>query len=232
MRTRLYRIFISSTYEDLKRERSAIIRALLKAECIPSGMEHFPASDKPPWDVIQRAIELSDYYVVVIGSRYGSLSGDQISYTEREHDYAVGAKIPVLAFIKESAPPSGEEVEEPLSLARFREKVRARQCNFWKTTPDLLVGILTTLAHSFKDQPRPGWIRGRLPPLPTPEPERSWGERTVAAGHPSNSIREVSDQPQVVYRDADVENAVDDLLNAKRWADVAAGSYEQQISGD
>ena len=41
---RKYQVFISSTYEDLKTERQAAISCLLDMNCIPVGMEQFPAS--------------------------------------------------------------------------------------------------------------------------------------------------------------------------------------------
>ena len=49
-------------------------------------------------------MDCSDYYVLIIGKRYGSLIEDGefagISYTHREFEYALSKGIPVLAFIK------------------------------------------------------------------------------------------------------------------------------------
>lgn len=41
-----YQVFISSTFEDLKEERKAIIETLLNAKYIPAGMEMFLASNE------------------------------------------------------------------------------------------------------------------------------------------------------------------------------------------
>lgn len=41
-----YQVFVSSTYEDLRIERQEVMHALLELDCIPSGMELFPAADK------------------------------------------------------------------------------------------------------------------------------------------------------------------------------------------
>lgn len=38
-----YQVFVSSTYEDLREERGAVMQALLGLDCIPTGMESFPA---------------------------------------------------------------------------------------------------------------------------------------------------------------------------------------------
>jgi hypothetical protein len=63
-------------------------------------MELFPASDDAQWELIKRVIEESDYYVVIVSGRYGSLGPEGISYTEMEYDYAVAKGIPVLGFVR------------------------------------------------------------------------------------------------------------------------------------
>lgn len=48
-----YQIFVSSTYADLKEERRRVIQALMEMDCIPSGMELFPAADEEQWEFIK-----------------------------------------------------------------------------------------------------------------------------------------------------------------------------------
>ena len=67
-----YQIFISSTYEDLKTERQKIQDAILSMYHFPIGMEMFSAGDEDQWKIIQETIDSSDYYVLIIGHRYGS----------------------------------------------------------------------------------------------------------------------------------------------------------------
>lgn len=79
-----YQIFISSTYEDLKKERQKVIETILKLNHFPIGMEMFNAESQEQWKVIERTIKSSDYYVLIIKKRYGSISKtDKISYTEK-----------------------------------------------------------------------------------------------------------------------------------------------------
>ena len=40
-----YQVFVSSTYQDLQKERQEVMQALLELDCIPVGMELFPAAD-------------------------------------------------------------------------------------------------------------------------------------------------------------------------------------------
>ena len=94
-----YQVFISSTYNDLKKARQYVLQGILNLDHIPNGMELFPASDDSSWDFIKKVIDNCDYYILIIGDKYGSTSDDGISFTEREYNYAVDKKLPVIAFI-------------------------------------------------------------------------------------------------------------------------------------
>ena len=66
---RFFQVFVSSTFEDLKDERSQVSNALAKAGYVAAGMELFPASDQQQLEYIKRIIDRSDYYVVIVGGR-------------------------------------------------------------------------------------------------------------------------------------------------------------------
>ena len=91
-----YQIFISSTFRDLIAERQAVLKAVLELNHMPAGMELFPAADDSAWQLIQDVIDGSDYYVLIVGGRYGSLDKEGLGYTEKEYDYAVAMKKPVI----------------------------------------------------------------------------------------------------------------------------------------
>lgn len=95
-----YQIFISSTYEDLKEERQKVTQAILKLYHFPIGMEMFHADNEKQWIQIKNTIDMSDYYVLIIGRCCGTLiEKEKISYTEKEYNYALMKGIPILAFI-------------------------------------------------------------------------------------------------------------------------------------
>ena len=94
-----YQVFVSSTYEDLKEERQEVIHALLELECIPSGMELFPATNEDQWSLIKKVIDECDYYLLIYGGRYGSIGPNGYSYTEMEYRYALEIEKPIIAFI-------------------------------------------------------------------------------------------------------------------------------------
>jgi uncharacterized protein DUF4062 len=99
-----YQVFISSTFKDLVEERQDAIRTVLDLGHIPSGMEIFPAADVEQFEYIKKVIDECDYYVLIIGGRYGSMDAAGVSFTEKEYDYAVGQKKTVLAFVHGTRP--------------------------------------------------------------------------------------------------------------------------------
>src|SRR5207244_2864020 len=70
----------SSTYDDLRAEREQVLRAVLEMGHIPVGMEMFSAADEEQWKIIARHIDESDYYIVIVAHRYGSITPEGISY--------------------------------------------------------------------------------------------------------------------------------------------------------
>jgi hypothetical protein len=54
-------------------ERERVINEVTRVGYIAVGMEQFPAIDEEQLDYIRRIIDESDYYVVIIRGKYGSL---------------------------------------------------------------------------------------------------------------------------------------------------------------
>jgi hypothetical protein len=160
-----YQIFVSSTFTDLQDERQAVMQALLNFNHFPAGMELFPASDEDQWALIKGIIDDSDYYIIVIAARYGSVSADGISYTEREFDYAASRDIPILAFLHENPadlPAKNSDLNDELrlKLEGLRLKVQEkRHVKFWRTASDLQTKVTQAVAAETKRNPRIGWIR-------------------------------------------------------------------------
>lgn len=161
-----YQVFISSTYSDLKEERRKILDILLMADCIPSGMEAFVATDNEQFEVIKKVIDLCDYYVLIIGKRYGSVNSlTRISYTEMEYDYAKSKEIPVLVFaIDENVELPEYKTESDQSklalLKLFRNKaMENRLVSIWKSVDELTGALAISIMRAQKEILRPGWQR-------------------------------------------------------------------------
>ena len=161
-----YQVFISSTYSDLIAERAAATQCLLDNDCIPVGMEQFPASDMSQMDYIRRMLDDCDYYILILGARYGSLDQDGIGFTEKEYDYAISKGIPVMGFVfdnPENLPAKNCETTNDLQnkFNEFRRKVCAnRLVKFHSDLGTLKANIATSINRCIRDFPAVGWVRG------------------------------------------------------------------------
>ena len=162
-----YQIFISSTYQDLQDERQEVLKSILKLRHIPVGMEHFVATNKEQFTYIKKLLDETDYYVVIVGNRYGSQTEDGVSYTEKEFDYAVSLGIPVIACIHSdpnSLPVNKSDIEPEAKqkLQEFRNKImNHRMVSYftWDNPSALSNEIVVALVNTINDNPRPGWER-------------------------------------------------------------------------
>lgn len=167
-----YQVFVSSTYTDLLPERQEIMQALLELDCIPAGMELFPASNEDQRSLIKGVIDECDYYVVVIGGRYGSIGPEGLSYTEMEYRYAVETNKPVIAFLHKDPESISKKFSEKsedgvAKLGQFRKLAEERMCKYWTSAQELGSVVSRSLIALQKKNPGIGWVRGNL--IPTKE---------------------------------------------------------------
>jgi hypothetical protein len=164
-----YQVFISSTYSDLKEERSKVMQTVMSLDCIPSGMELFAAIDVEQLEFIKKIIDDCDYYILIIGGKYGSMTEDGISYTEQEYNYAVSKGIPVLAFLHDDVNQlTGDKIDFDSSkrekLEAFRDNVKTgRLVQFWNNADQLNWKVSVSLTQTIKTYPGVGWVRGNTP---------------------------------------------------------------------
>lgn len=164
MKTKKYQVFLSSTYSDLVDEREGIIKAILELYHIPIGMEMFSAEDEDQWEIIRRTIEVSDYYILVLGLRYGSKTSSGISFTQKEYEYALARKIPILAFVMNDTVslPKGKRDDNLSDINNFREMVltNSKMAQFWETKDQLIKNVSVSFMKQIMQKPAIGWIRG------------------------------------------------------------------------
>jgi hypothetical protein len=165
-----YQVFISSTFTDLKDEHQAVLKAILEIDQMPAGMELFPAADETAWQLIRDVINASDYYVVIIGGRYGSVDEAGIGYTEREYEYAIQSRKPVIPLLHENPdtlPRDRTETDNAVwkKLQAFRTRVESRHtCVYWRSAEDLKAKVIVGLTSAMKRHPAVGWVRADLVP--------------------------------------------------------------------
>lgn len=166
---KIYKIFISSTYKDLIEHRQKVIDAILKMQHLPVGMEMFNASSDDQWRIITDTIDDCDYYVLILGKRYGSIMDKGpdkgMSYTEREFRYAMEHGVPYMGFLvsddaKIEVANMESDPEKLGSLNELRKLVESHgTVNYWKNADELAGQVRSSLESEIKRHPRNGWIR-------------------------------------------------------------------------
>jgi hypothetical protein len=164
-----YQVFVSSTYRDLQDERQEVMQALLELDCIPVGMELFPATDDDQWTLIKRLIDDCDYYILIIGGRYGSTNNEGISYTQMEYEYALKKEIPIISFLHKnpnniSAGKTEDDKALRIKLDKFKELVQQKMCKYYESPIELGSIVSRSLVRLTKDKPQPGWVKATYLP--------------------------------------------------------------------
>jgi hypothetical protein len=191
-----YQVFVSSTYEDLQDERRSVISVLISMNCFPAAMEFFQASDEDQWSLIKRVIDECDYYIVIVGGRYGAIDEKTgLSFTEKEYDYAIAQDKPVIGFFHGDPDkiPQGKAEKIDTSkpkLEAFRAKVRRKMCKAWTSPAELGLAVSLSMPQLMRLRPSPGWISGNDAADPARENDlRQKIERLEA------SLKEANTQP-------------------------------------
>ena len=162
-----YQVFVSSTYQDLQEERQEVMHALLELDCMPAGMELFPAANDDQWSLIQKVIDDCDYYILILGGRYGSIGKEKISYTEMEYKYAIEKNKPVISFLHKlpgdiPSNKSESSTEGKIKLEEFREVVQQKMCKYWTNPSELGSVVSRSLVRLIKTNPAVGWVKADI----------------------------------------------------------------------
>ncbi|MFD3261367.1 DUF4062 domain-containing protein [Paenibacillus lentus] len=169
MRKKL-QVFVSSTYEDLKKERQAAVQAILTSGHIPAGMELFSAGDETQKEIIKKWIDESDVYLLILGGRYGSIDNSTgISYTHWEYQYAGDISKPRFAVVISEDALEGKirnegtqmmEKANPQLYQEFRKEVLGKICKIFDDERDIELAVFQKMGEYISRDDLTGWIRG------------------------------------------------------------------------
>lgn len=160
-----YQVFVSSTFKDLEEERSVVIQTLMEMDCIPAGMELFPAIDEQQWEFIKKIIDDCDYYLLVIAGRYGTTTANGKSYTEMEFDYAIeqGKRAVVFVHSDLASLPVSKSEPDPIARQKLEDFIKratdGRLMKTWSNADDLAGKVSVSLQKTIKTYPAIGWVR-------------------------------------------------------------------------
>jgi hypothetical protein len=158
-----YQVFISSTYSDLQEERAVLTQQLPLLGCLPCGLDLHPVG-ATAWNAIKKQIDECDYYIVLLGSRYGSLSPSGISYTHMEYVYASTKQKPILVLMHDTPETRPEAFQEKMPERRrqfsdFRQLLSKGLVAGWNDSRSLETAVRRYLPQIIKTHPSAGWVR-------------------------------------------------------------------------
>lgn len=145
------KLYLSSTYIDLKRHRAVLGRALRKSGYEVVMMEEYVARDQLVEFACKGDVVACDLYVGVFAWRYGHIPGDgnpeRLSVAEMEYAAAGAKPMTRLTFLLEEKAPWPKARKDP-DLGRIND-LRARlqkQCSgYFATADELAVEVLAAL---------------------------------------------------------------------------------------
>jgi hypothetical protein len=126
---RVHTVFLSSTFSDLQRHRTAVKDQITKHGLLFKGMELFGADpEKTPADLIVDEVRRADAFVGIVGARYGFIDGASgLSMTELEFNAARAAGKPMLLYVMdEEAPVPFKDIEQSAEGKTKLDVLRAR----------------------------------------------------------------------------------------------------------
>ena len=158
-----YQVFISSTYQDLIQYRRAVSDEIAFRGHFPAGMEDFTACGDDLETYIKKVIDESDYYILIIGQRFGTSTeqDENISYTMMEYRYAKSKKMRIIPFIYNGTLTLvGNDMDTNKDkFDKFVEEVKKTTPQYFKDENELIRKLTKALEVEMKNHPQKGWIR-------------------------------------------------------------------------
>ncbi|MCP3931171.1 MAG: DUF4062 domain-containing protein [Bacteroidetes bacterium] len=180
MESEKYQIFVSSPFRGLEKQRKAVVQSVINWEHIPIALENFSPQVQKDFDVIKKAVQDCQIYILIIGHTYGSIvenkeitGGREISYTQFEFEEATKQGLVPIVFMKNykeacDAIMEDSEIEdkgiEKRRLQDFHGLIKKEQGIFYrpwdeKTNLEEVCGRAIKTAICNKKIELPGWIR-------------------------------------------------------------------------
>ncbi len=150
------RVFVSSTFMDLKAFREAVQKAIRQLGAVDISMENFGARDERPKEECLRLIrEESDVFVGIYAYRYGHVpDGDEVSITEAEYTAATLSDKPRFIYLVDDGiawiPAHIDDGQAKVSLSKFKDKLRANHMfEPFTSADDLAAKVAADLGRHF-----------------------------------------------------------------------------------
>jgi hypothetical protein len=200
--TGVARVFISSTFEDLKDHIDAVYLAVRRLGHRAEAVEYLAATEQRPLERSLADVCEADVVVFLIAWRYGYVPpGQQYSMTELEYREARKADIPCLIFLAEDASWPKQYVDDDSSnITRFRRELLEQRLVAFFTTPDSLAAqVAISLSQ---------WVTS--------------GARDLSPATPEMVSASEAPGPDVflsyAHDDVDIARSVSERIGSEQWS--------------
>jgi cellulose biosynthesis protein BcsQ len=178
--TQPIKVFISSTYEDLKEYRKAAIEVVNRYKLLPLAMEFLKSKPIEPTYICENEIEQCDLFIGIYAHRYGIIpEGQTKSITQMEYELAKRLGKDCLCFIIDRDfpwAPKWIEMESYSKLVDFLLEVKNEKTfSYFKTVTDFEAQLSTSLSILISKSKASPWGRSEevsnaswVPLAPTP----------------------------------------------------------------
>jgi DNA-binding transcriptional regulator of glucitol operon len=133
------KVFISSTYIDLKDYRQAAITVVNRYKCVPLAMEFFMSQPAEPTEVCEKEVRECDILVGIYAHRYGFIpEGKNTSITHEEYELAKKEGKECLCFLVDQDfpwKPTLCEFDKINRIKKFMEEIKKEKVLSFFTTP-------------------------------------------------------------------------------------------------
>jgi tetratricopeptide (TPR) repeat protein len=193
------RIYVSSTYGDLKEHREQVYRSLRRLSHDVIAMEDYVATDQRPLDKCLEDVAACDLYAGIFAHRYGYIptqgNPEGRSITELEYRHAQAKGKPCLVFLLDEAAPWPANSMDAFTgdgdggvrIRALREELgRDRLVSFFATAEELAHKVGVAVTNQLKDQQVTGQATvpsGRGWTIPPPVRSFTGREEQLAALH-------------------------------------------------
>ena len=168
------KIYVSSTFIDLKECREQVRISLRRTGHEDIAMEYYTASEKRPLDKCLDDVGSADIYVGIFAYRYGFIpDGHDKSITEQEYRKAVELKKPCLIFVlKEGAswPTDRIEFAQHERIKKFRDELcKKHSVGFFTDKNDLAKQVAEAV---YNQALKHGHIPASVTTIPRHDPDK------------------------------------------------------------
>jgi hypothetical protein len=169
------RIYVSSTYSDLRECRERVRSALRRLGHEDIAMEYYVAESRRPLEKCLADVSSCDLYIGILAWKYGHVpAGRDKSMTELEFRKALEMQKPCLLFLLDDRadwPADQREVEAYPRIKSLRDEIRENfLTGFFTGKEDLEARVIEAVVHW---QHQKKTAQAQAPPLPAHHVERS-----------------------------------------------------------